>query len=270
MLPPPTAISGRSPLAIFTRSIASASFASAARAAAASSLSCRPRPRGSPSSARPAATAASVSVAVAAEDQGLPPRAGTRRCPARAAPRSRRRNHGAAAERDRDQVGHPEVGPYAADLHAREDSRGKPLASTPTSVEVPPTSTTIASAGAGQIRGATDPVGRSAADGEHRVPQRLVERHQRAVVLREIRHRHSPCAASASASPCDLAGDTARAAFRMVAFSRSSSPTEPISWLSEIVLAELALDDLGGRSSCRADTGANTLVMATPSAAPPT
>src|SRR6185312_14040965 len=63
----------------------------------------------------------------------------------------------------------------------------------------------------------------------------------------------------------------ARAPFRIVAFSRSSRPIEPISWLSEMCTSPSSrLTISAAASSCRAETGANTLVMATPSAVPAT
>ena len=63
----------------------------------------------------------------------------------------------------------------------------------------------------------------------------------------------------------------ARAPFRIVAFSRSSRPSEPISWLSETWTSPSSrLTISAAASSCRAETGAKTLVMATPSAVPAT
>ena len=57
----------------------------------------------------------------------------------------------------------------------------------------------------------------------------------------------------------------------MVAFSRSSRPIEPISWLSETCTSPSSrLTISAAASSCRRETGANTLVIATPSAVPPT
>jgi hypothetical protein len=57
----------------------------------------------------------------------------------------------------------------------------------------------------------------------------------------------------------------------MVAFSRSSRPIEPISWLSETwVSPSSRLTTSAASSSCRGETGANTLVMTMPWAAPPT
>ena len=55
---------------------------------------------------------------------------------------------------------------------AAPDSRGKPLTSTPTSVDVPPTSATIASRTPGQVRRAAQRVRRPAADRQHRVAER--------------------------------------------------------------------------------------------------
>ena len=57
----------------------------------------------------------------------------------------------------------------------------------------------------------------------------------------------------------------------MVAFSRSSSPIEPISWLSEVCTSPSSRLTISAASnSWRAETGANTLVIATPSAPSPT
>ena len=61
--------------------------------------------------------------------------------------------------------------------------RGKPLCSAPTSEVVPPMSTTIASADAGQERRAANRIGRPAGEGEHREPLGVGRVHQRAVVL---------------------------------------------------------------------------------------
>src|SRR5579875_1793060 len=80
------------------------------------------------------------------------------------------------------------------------------------------------------------------------------------------------CAASALsiAVATSLATPTS-AAFRIVAFSRSSRPTEPISWLSDTWTSPSSrLTISAASSSWRADTGANTLVIATPSALPAT
>ena len=57
----------------------------------------------------------------------------------------------------------------------------------------------------------------------------------------------------------------------MVAFSRSSRPTDPISWLSETCTSPSSrLTISAASSSWRAETGANTLVIATPSHRPAT
>ena len=118
---------------------------------------------------------------------------------------------------------------------AAPDSRGKPLASTPTSVEVPPTSATIASRRPGQERRAAQAVGRPAADGQHRVASGVVQCHQGAVVLGEERRRLQPVRRRAPfrRAPATSRATARSAAFSTVAFSRSSRPTEPISWLSE-------------------------------------
>jgi hypothetical protein len=74
MLPPPTAMSGRSSQEVFTLSIASASMVSALPSASVSTRRRFLMPPGSPSAARPAATAASVSVGV------VPPNTSASRC----------------------------------------------------------------------------------------------------------------------------------------------------------------------------------------------
>src|SRR5215470_16139043 len=57
----------------------------------------------------------------------------------------------------------------------------------------------------------------------------------------------------------------------MVAFSRSSSPSEPTSWLSEMCTSPSSRVTISAAcNSCRAETGANTLVITTPWAEPPT
>jgi len=62
----------------------------------------------------------------------------------------------------------------------------------------------------------------------------------------------------------------ARAPLSIVAFSRSSRPIEPISWLSEMCTSPSSrLTTSAASSSCRGETGAKTLVIATPSAAWP-
>ncbi len=66
-----------------------------------------------------------------------------------------------------------------------DDSRGKPRTSTPTSVEVPPTSTTMRVGSAGEVGGAADAVRRAAADRQHREADRELQVHERAVVLGE-------------------------------------------------------------------------------------
>ena len=82
----------------------------------------------------------------------------------------------------------------------------------------------------------------------------------------------SPCAVSASRiAPATSRATPARAPLRIVAFSRSSRPIEPISWLSEVCTSPSSrLTTSAASSSCRAETGANTLVITTPSAWSPT
>jgi hypothetical protein len=153
-----------------------------------------------------------------------------------------------------------------------EDSRGNPLTSTPTSVEVPPTSTTseselpVRNAAPRTLLAGPEPIVRtgcrSAWSSAISVPSFCAKN----VV------GSSWCVVSAlrTASATSLATPT-RAPLRMVAFSRSSRPIEPISWLSEMCTSPSSrLTTSAASSSCRGETGANTLVIATPSAAPPT
>jgi hypothetical protein len=81
-----------------------------------------------------------------------------------------------------------------------------------------------------------------------------------------------PCAVSASRIARATSRATpASAPFRIVAFSRSSRPTEPISWLSETCTSPSSrLTTSAASSSWRGETGANTLLIATPSACPAT
>jgi hypothetical protein len=98
-------------------------------------------------------------------------------------------NHRAAAKGDRDQVRHPEVGADASDLDSIGGFAGKPVDQ---HADVRGGAADVDHQGIrapGEESGAADAVGGAAADREHRVPQRLVEAHQRAVVLREERYR---------------------------------------------------------------------------------
>ncbi len=100
-----------------------------------------------------------------------------------------RGDHAAAADRDRHQVGHPEVRPDAADLR-----RGARLAreAVDEHSDVGRCATDVGDervVGAAQERRAPDRVGRTRPDRQHRIAQRVVERHQRAVVLGEERRR---------------------------------------------------------------------------------
>ena len=98
-------------------------------------------------------------------------------------------HHRAAAERDGDQIRHPEVGADAADLHPL---RGFPREPVDQHSEIRGGAAHVDHqriGDAGEERGAADAVGRAAADREDRVPQGLIQAHQRAVVLREERHR---------------------------------------------------------------------------------
>ena len=115
-----------------------------------------------------------------------------------------------------------------------EDSRGKPLTSTPTSVEVPPTSTT---------RESEMPVRNAAPRTLLAGPLPIVSTGYRSAWSRLINvpsfcakyvTGRRPCAVSAAriARATSLA-TPASVPLRMVAFSRSRSPIEPISWLSD-------------------------------------
>src|SRR5499433_1329491 len=153
-----------------------------------------------------------------------------------------------------------------------DDSRGKPLTSTPTSVDVPPTSITSES---------ELPVRNAAPRTLLAGPLPMVRTGYRSAWSRPIRVPSfcaknlvgcSWCAASAarSASATSLA-TPASAPLSIVAFSRSSRPIVPISWLSETWISPSSrLTISAASSSCRGETGANTLVMTMPWAATPT
>src|SRR5215472_6094751 len=152
-----------------------------------------------------------------------------------------------------------------------DDSRGKPLTSMPTSVDVPPTSITSES---------ELPVRNAAPRTLLAGPLPMVRTGYRSAWSRPIRVP-SFCAKNLvgcrwwAASAARIASATsratpARAPFSMVAFSRSSRPIEPISWLSETWISPSSrLTISAASSSCRGETGANTLVMTMPWAAPP-
>src|SRR6516164_7140540 len=153
-----------------------------------------------------------------------------------------------------------------------DDSRGKPLTSTPTSVDVPPTSITSES---------ELPVRNAAPRTLLAGPLPMVSTGYRSAWSRPIRVPSfcaknlvgsSWCAASAARSASATSRATpASAPLSMVAFSRSSRPIEPISWLSETWISPSSrLTTSAAISSCRGETGANTLVMTMPSAAAPT
>src|SRR5215475_2682149 len=153
-----------------------------------------------------------------------------------------------------------------------DDSRGKPLTSTPTSVDVPPTSITSES---------ELPVRNAAPRTLLAGPLPMVRTGYRSAWSRPIRVPSfcaknlvgcSRCAASAARIASATSRATpASAPLRMVAFSRSSRPSEPISWLSETWISPSSrLTMSAASSSCRGETGANTLVMTMPWAAPPT
>ena len=127
---------------------------------------------------RPAATAASVSVGTSPPNTSAPLRQpvadalradARRRCPSPRRP-CRRRRAMATMSGMRKFVRMPPISTAAA------DSRGKPSTSTPTSVDVPPTSATSASLHAGEEGGAAERVRRARADRQHRVAHRVVER----------------------------------------------------------------------------------------------
>ena len=113
--PPPTAISGTSPASVFMRSIFSSSCrVASASAAAIMSLRDRATRERSPISSSPAATAISVAVNVCAAEHKCvlrQPVADAERADANGSV-----DMAAAAEPDRQQVGHPEQRAHAADL----------------------------------------------------------------------------------------------------------------------------------------------------------
>src|SRR5215470_7767575 len=153
-----------------------------------------------------------------------------------------------------------------------DDSRGNPLTSTPTSVDVPPTSITSES---------ELPVRNAAPRTLLAGPLPMVRTGYRSAWSRPIRVP-SFCAKNlvgsrwCAASAARIASATSRATpasapLSMVAFSRSSRPIEPISWLSETCVSPSSrLTISAASSSCRGETGANTLVITMPWAAPPT
>jgi hypothetical protein len=98
-------------------------------------------------------------------------------------------HHRAPAEGDRDQVRHPEVGPDAADL----DALGRlPREAVGQHADIGGGAADVGHqriGHPGEEGGAADAVGRAAADRQDGIAQGLVEAHQRAVVLREERHR---------------------------------------------------------------------------------
>src|SRR5215471_7527043 len=151
-----------------------------------------------------------------------------------------------------------------------DDSRGKPLTSTPTSVDVPPTSITSES---------EFPVRNAAPRTLLAGPLPMVRTGYRSAWSRPMRVP-SFCAKNrvgsrwCAASAARIASATSRATpasapLSTVAFSRSSRPIEPISWLSETSMSPSSrLTTSAASSSCRGETGANTLVIATASAVP--
>jgi hypothetical protein len=78
------------------------------------------------------------------------------------------------------------------------------------------------------------------------------------------------CRAGQQGNACnrDIARDGARAVFKIVAISRSSRATDPISRLSETGTSPSSRLTISAASSrsCRGETGAKTLVIASPSA----
>src|SRR5215475_14310609 len=153
-----------------------------------------------------------------------------------------------------------------------DDSRGKPLTSIPTSVEVPPTSITSES---------ELPVRNAAPRTLLAGPLPIVSTGYRSAWSRPIRVPSFCaknlvgcrwCAASAARiASATLRATPASAPLSMVAFSRSSRPIVPISWLSETWISPSSRLTISAASnSCRGETGANTLVMTMPWAAPPT
>ena len=153
----------------------------------------------------------------------------------------------AAAQRDGDQVRHPEVGPDATDLH----SLGRlPREAVDQHADVGGRAADVDHervGAAGEERRPADAVGRPAADGEHGVPQRMVEAHQGAVVLREepgrlqvVRrergpHRFGHVAGDPGQCPVEYGG-----VLPLQQADRADLVAE-----RDVDLAEFALDDLG-------------------------
>ena len=143
------------------------------------------RGAGSPKSARPAATATSVAVSVSPPKTSARASARSRRSSVRPSHR-RRPTTRAAAEPEREHVGHPEVRPHAADLDRDDASRGKPCWRMPTSEVVPPMSTTAQSRSPERKRRAAHRVRRAGRERRDRVALGVVDGHQRPVVLAQV------------------------------------------------------------------------------------
>jgi len=158
-------------------------------------------------------------------------------------------HHGAAAERDRDQVRHPEVGPDAADLHPLGGFPREPVGQHAEVGGGAPHVHHQRVRDPGEERGAADAVGRAAPDREDRVPQGLIQAHQRAVVLREERHR--PQAVRGERVPHragHVAGDPGQGAveYRRVLPLEQADRADLVAE-RDVHVAELALDHLGGQ-----------------------
>jgi hypothetical protein len=158
-------------------------------------------------------------------------------------------NHGAAAERDRDQVRHPEVGPDAADL---DSVGGLAREAVDQHADVGGGAAHVGDQGigrAGEEGGAADAVGGAAADREYRIPEGLIEAHQRAVVLREQgRRRQAVRGERVPHGLCHVAGDPGQGPVEYRGVLPLEEP-ERADLVAEryVHLAELTLDHLGRR-----------------------
>ena len=97
-------------------------------------------------------------------------------------------------------------------------------------------------------KAAPDAVGRAAADREHRVPQRLIQAHQRAVVLGEVRHRLQPVRGERLPHrPGDVAGHPGQGPVEDSGVLPLEQP-DRADLVAErnVDLAELTLDHVGG------------------------
>ena len=184
MLPPPTRIAGTGSALVFMRSMASSTMvwmvSSPRFTAAPSSPATAPR---SPISARPAATATSVAVSVS------PPKTSA------FSVSSKPTESGPTVTTSSPRTRLPPPSPIASTSGMRKlvrtpptstataDSRGKPRASTPTSVVVPPMSTTTAFSWSERKAAPRMLLVGAGGEGQHRIALDVGGAHQRAVVL---------------------------------------------------------------------------------------